>query len=334
VLSALAILLLPLALGIASGRLGWLATPRLTTDQAMAALNRFALLVAFPALVVASFLDPARVDPDRASASSWPVLVLASAPLLVGVAVSSVIGGRAIGGEILPSRGTLALVALFGNSAYLGLPLVAAVLGPEELPVASVIVSVHVALTVTLGTAMLEPAGQNEAGARGSAHLVRTHLTSPLAMSPIVGLALATGLAALGIAEHPAASALFRALDLLGKTASPLGIFVLGLFLGMRPPTLSGPKGQLAFAIVRLVVVPLTTVLLALALRVIVPIDRDALRTLVLLASVPAAISTFAMAEQARADAEAVARAIVTTSLVSLATIPVWLALTDALFTS
>jgi malonate transporter len=333
VLTALATLLLPLALGIASGRHGWLASPRLASEQAMAALNRFALLVAFPSLVVATFLDPARLEP--ASAPRWPVLVLASAPLLVGVAVSSAIGGRTIGGETLPSRGTLALVALFGNSAYLGLPLVAAVLGPEALPTASVIVSVHVALTVTLGTAMLEPtSAEGATRSRDLGRLARTLITSPLAMSPIVGVALATVLAAVGLSEHPTALALFRALELLGKTASPLGIFVLGLFLGMRPPTLTGPRGQLAFVLVRLVVVPLATILLALALRAVVPIDREALRTLVLLASVPAAISTFAMAEQAGADAEAVARAIVTTSVLSLATLPACLAVTELLFPS
>ena len=333
VFGALASLLLPLLLGIASGRGGWLATPKLSSEQAMGALNRFALLVAFPALVLATFLDPARLDPTRASAPGWPALVLASLPLLAGVAVASALGGRVTGRETLPSRGTLALVALFGNSAYLGLPLVGAVIGAQAVGLASVVVSVHVALTVTLGTAMLDASAGREAPSRsGLAALARTLVTSPLAMSPLLGLALGAGVGALGLHQHPATLALFHALELLGRTASPLGTFVLGLFLGMRTPKLEGLRGQLAFALVRLVVVPGATVLAALALRALLPIDHETTRTVVLLAAVPAAISTFAMAEQAGVDAEPVARAIVTTSLLSLVSVPAWLALTDLLF--
>ncbi len=322
-LAALVTLLLPLALGVLAGRGRWLETKTVSTPQAMGALNRFALLIAFPALVVASFLDP-----SRELALSWLVIVLAGAPLLVGVAVSLAIGGRTMSSERLPARGALSLVALFGNSAYLGLPLVSALLGEDHVPLASTIVSVHVALTVTLGTALLE----RESTTGRSKPLLLQLVTSPLAMSPIVGFALAASIDALGLDAHPATLACFGALDLLGKTASPLGIFVLGLFLGARRPTLAGPRGQLAFTLVRLVIVPASTIALALALRSLVSIDVAALRTLVLLAAVPAAISTFAMVEDVGGDSESVARAIVTTSLVSLATLPTWLYVADLFF--
>ena len=253
--------------------------------------------------------------------------MLAGAPLLAGVAVSLALGGRLVGGETLPSRGALSLVALFGNSAYLGLPLVAAWLGEDHLAVASTIVSVHVALTVTLGTALLE----REARGTDPKRLARRLITSPLAMSPIVGVLLAGGLDALELDTHPLVHVGFRALDVLGQTASPLGIFVLGLFLGARAPSLSGPRGQLAFVLVRLLVVPAATLVLALVLRSVSAVTRDELRALVLLAAVPAAISTFAMVEEAGGDSEPVARAIVTTSLASLVTVPAWLALADAL---
>jgi hypothetical protein len=305
VLSALTSLLLPLVLGVAGGRGGWLTARRdLTTESAIAVLNRFALLLAFPALVVASFLDPAR----GAAAIGWPLLVLASAPLLTGALVGAALGGRRIGRALLPSRGELTLVALFGNSAYLGLPLVAALVGPAAVPLGSVVVSMQVALTVTLGTAMLRADARTTPAGPRVCEVARTLLASPLAMSPLVGLALGAGLRALGLAAHPGTLALFHALDTLGKTASPLG-----------------------FALLRLVVVPGATLLLALVLSVAVRIPHDTLRTLVLLAAMPAAISTFAMAEDAGADREAVARAIVTTSVLSLGTLPAWLAIVERL---
>lgn len=322
-LAALVTLLFPLVLGVLAARGRWIETPSVTSAQAMAALNRFALAIAFPALVVASFLDPA-----RELALRWPVLLLAGAPLVVGVLASWLLGDRAVGGERLPSGGALSLVALFGNSAYLGLPLVAAVLGEAHLSLASTIVSVHVALTVTLGTALLEREGTGTDAKRLAIKLV----TSPLAMSPVVGALLAWSLDAAELGTHPLAHASFRALDLVGKTASPLGIFVLGLFLGGRAPSLERPRGQLAFVFVRLVVVPAATIGLALALRTVVTLTLDELRALVLLAAVPAAISTFAMVEEAGGDSEPVARAIVTTSLVSCVTVPGWLLLAETLF--
>jgi len=321
VLAALVTLLCPLVLGVLARHGRWLETSTLISPQAMAALNKFALTIAFPALVVASFLDPSRQPTLR-----WPILLLAAAPLLVGVGVSLVLGGRVVGGETLPSRGALSLVALFGNAAYLGLPLVGALLGEDHLALASLIVSVHVAMTVTLGTALLE----REGGGTDAKRLARQLITSPLAMSPIVGVLLAGCLDALELDTHPLVHAGFRALDVLGKTASPLGIFVLGLFLGARAPSLERPRGQLAFALVRLFVVPAATLALALSLSSAFAITRDEVRALVLLAAMPAAISTFAMVEEAGGDSEPVARAIVTTSLASIVTVPAWLALADA----
>lgn len=326
-LAALALVLLPLVLGVLAGRGGWLTTATLGHPASMAALNRFALLFAFPALVIASFIDPSRTHEI-----ALPVLVLAAVPLLIGATVSVALGHRVIGGERLPSGGALALVALFGNSAYLGLPLVSAVVGESLLATASTIVSVHVALTVTLGTTLLE---RREGASFEPLRALKQLLTSPLAMSPVVGLIAAWVLEASGTTHHPATHAAFRALDALGKTASPLGIFVLGLFLGERGLRArgghEGVRGQLAFAFVRLIVVPGTTLLLAWALEEVWPLPRDTVRTLLLLAAMPAAISTFAMAEEARVDPQAVASAVVYTSLLSVATLPMWMWLLDAI---
>jgi predicted permease len=329
--TALLTLALPLGLGALAARTRLLEGPTGGGDP-IGALNRFALLVAFPALIVAAWLDPTR----RMRLDHGLALVTLLG-LAAGLGASWLLGGRGVAGARLPARGALALVALFGNTAYLGLPLVAAVLGPEAMGSASFVVALQVTLSVTLGSYLLARWSGREA--RGPA-LVRKLASSPLAWSPVAGAALAQARDAAGLAEHPAAVAMHTALDAVGRTASPLGLFVLGLFLAAPAPhearegvgtsaeVLSRAArlaGDAAFAAVRLVAVPLAT-LAASALCVRAGLlTRDGARLAVLLAAVPAAISTFAMAHEAGVEPARVARAIVTTTLLSLATLPLFL---------
>lgn len=321
-LSASATLALPLLLGLLVGWRGWLGNERVSTAQAIAAINRFALLVAFPALVVASFLDP-----SRDARLDLVVPFVAGLPLLVGVgAARSLAGRRSVDGP-LAGRAPLALVALFGNSAYLGLPLIAAVYDDGMLPTASAIVSLHVAMAVTLGTALLAQETGHHLDGRG---LAKKLASSPLAWAPVVGVALATLLDLVGMREEELTIALFRGLEALGRTASPTGLFVLGVFLAGRP--LAGLwRGQMGFVVVRLIIVPAAALVACVVATRLGAIDPLSGQVVVLLSAVPAAISTFPMVEDAGLDPEPVARAIVTTSVVSIVTVPLWVFLAAAL---
>jgi len=330
--TALFALALPLGLGLACARGRWLESPTLSDGQLVAALNRFALLVAFPALVVASWIDPirpTRLEPGLALAA---ILGLAG-----GVAIALVVGRRSgpsrDGGDSrdagVPSRGALALIALFGNSAYLGLPLVTALIGPDILRRASFVVAIPVAASVTAGSYLLAREGSRTVTSRELAGVLAA---SPLAWSPLLGAALALSLAHLDLSSHPFTEASFGALHALGRTASPLGLFVLGLYLGAprSSGTLSNPtaRADVAFVAIRLFVVPACTLAAGLALRAAGLLDDEGVRLVVLLSAMPAAISTFAMAHERGVEPERVARAIVTTTLVSALTVPAWLWLT------
>jgi predicted permease len=314
VCSALAALAFPVLLGALAGRARLLERSADTASEAVGPLNRFALLIAFPTLVVAAWLDP-----ERRMRIDGALALAATVAMGAGVGAAWALGDRTVGGTRLPSRGALALVALFGNSAYLGLPLTAAVLGPEALGPASFVVALHVAVSVTVGGYLLARWSGRDASGRV---VLRKLASSPLAWSPLVGLGLAALRDAAGLAGHPALAAAHAALDGIGRTASPLGLFVLGLFLARPRDEVRVPvASDLAFGLVRLVVAPLA----ALVAGRVLGLGPDALRLVVLLSGVPAAISTFAMAHDAGVQPERVARAIVTTTLLSAATIPAML---------
>ncbi|GAB4213393.1 MAG: AEC family transporter [Sandaracinaceae bacterium] len=316
--SALAALAFPVLLGTTAGRTRLLEPPGEARTEVIGPLNRFALVVAFPALVVAAWLDPSR----RLGVDGRLALTAALA-MAAGMGAAWAIGDRPMGSTRLPSRGSLSLVALFGNSAYLGLPLTEAMLGPSAVGPASFVVALHVAVSVTLGSYLLSRWSGRDDGARTVPSKL---VTSPLAWSPLLGAALVWLRDAGGLEGHPAVLAAHAALDGVGRTASPLGLFVLGLFLSRER---SGPRvplaSDLAFAVVRLVVPPLA----ALAAGRLLGLAPDALRLVVLLSAVPAAISTFAMAHDAGVEPERVARAIVSTTVLSVATIPIMLWLVE-----
>lgn len=102
--TALLALFLPLFAGLVVGR-----TQMFESKDALIVLTRFALVVAFPALIIASWIDP-RQGIDIAP---WALVLVFVGPL-IGTLAALALGGK--------HRGAVALVALFGNSSFLGLP--------------------------------------------------------------------------------------------------------------------------------------------------------------------------------------------------------------------
>ena len=306
-LTALFTLSLPLLAGLVFGR-----TQMFESKGALVVLTRFALVVAFPALIIASWVDP------RQGIEIAPLaLVLVFVGPVIGMLAAHLMGGR--------HRGSVALVALFGNSSFLGLPLVEAVVGPEGIPAASLAMIVHAALAVLIGMPLVRRDATTDAPSVSPWSALRAN---PLLWAPPVGIVLRLLLIAVGQSDHPVTLSCVDALRTLGRTSGPVGIFVLGLFLSRR--IAAWPLRSLfvtwRYIIARLLLPPALTLLVGAWLVAQNWLDSMAFRVLVLQASTPAAISTFAMvfeveAETQRAGAsDEVAKAIVVTSVLGTLT--------------
>ncbi|MDQ3038155.1 MAG: AEC family transporter, partial [Myxococcota bacterium] len=172
---SLASLFVPLVLGVIAGRARLWADP----GRAIDALNGFALHLAFPALVIVGLSDPETSIMHRPA-----FLVIVPLSLALSLAV---VRGTARGAW-RDRAGTIALVVAFGNTAYLGLPYVEALLGREALSTAAVAVALHVACAMTLGPVLLARWSGGGEGA-GRTAMVRV-MKQPLLWSPLLGLAL------------------------------------------------------------------------------------------------------------------------------------------------
>lgn len=293
-------LLVPVAIGVLLARLRFFADPA----AAMDALNRLALHVAFPPLVVASLAAP-----SASIGHGWAFYAIIPLALALALAVVRLAVPREL-------AGTVALVVAFGNTAYLGLPFVGALLGPAALATAAVAVALHVALAMTAGPVLL----LRWSGDGASLGVLAKLLRQPLVWSPLVGV----GLRALPDSVREPARAVLAP---LGAMASPVSMVLLGLYLAVHRRDLRVDRSTLTHVAARLVLAPALTVPLVWGARALGLLELEAGRVLVVLAAMPVAITTFSIALEHGRGPERVAAAIVASTLAAVVTLPLACAL-------
>jgi predicted permease len=267
-------------------------------QRAIASLNVFALYFGFPALVFAGL-----VGGDLAlSAEPGFWLAIPLAQLLVTAAAA------AIAPRSRPQdRGTLALVGLFGNIAYLGLPVCIAVFGESITGIASLAVSMHVAIAVSVGPALLAKwSGGTQLG-------LRLAFRQPLFWAPFVGLAARALPDASREILHAASAP-------LGAGAAPVALFMLGLYLYDRRDAVRSPAPR--HVLLCLVISPAITLGVVLALRAAGLLNSAELAGVaVILSGMPAAVATFSISHDVGAGLERVAASVVQSTLLCLVTL-------------
>ena len=294
-------LVAPLLVGALCGGLRLFPKP----DLAVAQLNRFALYVAFPALVYGGLADARFALP-----SAWLFWALVPATLLLALALLRTFGR--------PHAGSLALVVAFGNVAYIGLPVVQQLLGDAATGVGALAVAIHVTLAMVFGPALLLRWSGGDGSAPPSAVL-----RQPLLWAPLAGL-LARQL------PGDARRLLGAVADPLGDAAAPVARFLLGLYLHTHRAVLRRiDRAALGHVAAKLLLLPaLTFAGVAGGLHAgLLPL-REA-QVLLLLAAMPTAITTFAIAERFGVGVNRVTQAIVASTLASALSLPAtaWLAL-------
>ncbi len=290
----LAGLLVPAALGVLAGRAGLFGD----VEAALGSLNKFALVVAFPALVFAALAGaPTGVG------VSWRFVALTFGLLIAGPWIMGVAARRA---RPTDPSGAYEITVLFGNVAYLGLPWVERILPPEAFVVAVLGVSIHVTCAIVGGPMVLLVHGGKGERVRWRAILTRV-ARQPLVWAPLAGLAAR----ALPDAPREAAVAL---LGPLGQAAAPVALFVLGLYVFEHRSVLRirGLVDPFAWA-PKLLLLPLAGWGGAVALG-LVGAEHD---VVIALCAMPTAITTFAFAQELGVGREVVARAIVWSSALS-----------------
>lgn len=206
---------------------------------------------------------------------------------------------------------------MFGNVAYLGIPVITEVSGEQALSTASLIVAVHLFWIFTAGIACLEYSLEKE-----KKYVIPTVfknlIKNPLLIAVLLGLLVR----ALHI-QIP--EIIIKSLDMMTASVTPIVLMVIGLFIG------SSHIGKISewipvflFSLVILLLLPtgfyFGTVFLGYT--------PSQFSYSITQAAMPLAITPFALAEKYTLNKKFIARSIVLSTILSAITLPFWISVT------
>jgi len=288
---------------------GWLAARhRLLPEAAIPGLNAYVLYFALPCLLlrfgastpVLQLLNPAVL-----------VVYLLCALLIVFFTIAVSLNAR-VG---LKDASFGALVAAFPNTGFMGVPLLAALLGASAVgPVISTILA-DLFITSSLCIALSQLQGAGQQGARTAAlRAVRGALSNPLPWAIAIG-------AAMSVAEVKLTGPLDTVVRMLADSASPVALFTIGAVLwraGQHAHSRTPLADYLPVALIKLFVHPLLVMLVgAGAQQLGAPLDNFQLIVLTLAAALPSASNVSLLTERYGADSGRVARIIMSSTVLA-----------------
>lgn len=267
-------------------------------------LNAVAYYVALPALIFVSTYDQAIGELlSLALVGGLLIVLFTTAGLAWFVHRRRDTAGR---------RSVAIVQSYHSNLGYLGLPLVAATFGDRVTAVASVILGVVTLVQVPLTIVVLSTANGADAEL---AEELRGLAANPVLVSLLAGLAVGS----IGVAFP---GSVVVGLDLLGSLALPLALLCVGASLEVDLPSVDyGATGSVVA--LKIVAMPV----LAWAVFSALPVDTATFVASVVMLGTPTAVSTYVFAAELEGDEEFASLNVFTTTLASIATLFVLIAL-------
>lgn len=273
---------------------------RLMTDKGVGVLNTFVLNFALVGLIISTMQQDA--NPELIADLAWMFLLTC-----VTIILSGAIAGRFFVREPHDRKAVLTCLCMVSNCAYMGYPILTAVMGEEALIYGAVFSAGFNLICWTVCARHF--AGKNAAS---PARLLK----NPSLIAVIIGMVLfLTGIRLPSFVNDTLSS--------LGNTTTPLAMFVIGARLVSLRPAHLKDKSLLLVCLLRLVVFPL---ILLGALK-LTPLSDMVVKVLFLCTAMPCASMTAMQAELFDCDKELASRGVALSTALSLLTIPFMLTL-------
>lgn len=309
-------ILVAVAIGWIVGRMRWLGGGEAGGDSDPArVLANVAFYIFVPALL---FRTTARLD---TAALPWALLAAFFGPALVLVALLYALHRwRRVTGENVVAPSVKAITAGFGNTLQVGLPVAAGVFGEQGLALHIAVISLHALCILSLLTTLVElDLARERAAGKLAATLrqtVRNTVIHPVVLPVLAGLAWnATGGALPAVADE--------ALQTLGTAVVPLCLTLIGMSLAYYgwPRTWNGLLGLVA---TKLLLMPAVVLLVA---HWGLGLSGMPLAVIVMVAALPTGSNALIFAQRYRAMEAEVTAATVVSTVLYVATAPLWLTL-------
>ena len=268
-------------------------------------LNKYALWIGFPALVVASLM---RLE---LNGQSFTLLIVTNSVYIVicmllafPIALIFKLSSR--------YKRSLFLVLSFGNVAYLGIPILNNAYGEEILPVAAVLAAVYVFWLLTLGIVLIEINGNERINIK---LLIFSLFKNPLLLSVFAGLIIVVfNIKLPEIAE--------KTILLFSNSVTAVVLFSLGIFLGLHK--IGNQKEWLTaflWAVITMLVLPFVFYLTIKNIGM----DSMQLKATILDSAMPLGLTPYVLAVQYKLDVPLVSRIVVVATILAVVVIPFWM---------
>ena len=219
-----------------------------------------------------------------------------------------------------------ALVAAFPNTGFMGVPLLAALLGSHAAGPAIISIMFDMVVTSSLCIALSRLDTAGEAGARHAlGQAFRGVVINPLPWSILLG-ALASAL------QFRLPAPVDATVSMLADAAAPAALFTIGAVLARSALLARAPAGTarrapagdvLPVVVAKLLVHPLLVYAVGrAAIALGLPLDARALTVIVLVAALPSASNVSMLAERFGADNGRIARIILWTTVAAFVSFP------------
>ena len=280
-------------------------------------LNGLVVNVTLPALIIKGLAGAPRLPAHDALA---PLALLAAQIVTLALALAL---GRVMR-LARPTQGALALTGVFGNTGFLGYPIVLALL-PREFPVAILLDQFGMTIALYLCAAglggVLGPSPGLPGETRGA---ILRFLRSPLFLSLIVGMLVRLVPWPPALTHAPGAQVLggtlMQCLDYLGQGTTPVVLLALGVAL--RPGAARAYVTPLALACaLKLLVCPLAMWAVSRALG----LHGDLLTVGILMATMPTAVMASVLSGQHDLAGDYAVAVVFLSTVLSAVTVPLLL---------
>ncbi|WP_193165308.1 AEC family transporter [Microbulbifer hainanensis] len=296
-----------MALGYFAGRI------RDIDNHHVSELNALVMDFALPA----SLFVATASTPRALLLAQWPLLLVFFISMLVLYVLSFWMQRRLfrLGAS---EAGVQALTIAAPNYAAAGLPLIAAVFGSTD--------TIYVALAIATGSIVLSPltlaileankvAEGGKMSPRATLQCIGRSLSKPIVFAPLAGMTFSL----LGI---PLAEPVKDSFQLIGQAAGGVALFLTGLILSAQTIELSA--NVLSGTVLKNVVHPLLVFGLILAL----PIEHNVARAAILLCALPSGFFGTLFGLRYGLESHVAGSTLIVSSLASIVTLPIVLALT------
>jgi len=278
-------------------------------DNWSTVLNEFALKIGLPVLIFSA------LSKTPFSFSTEAGLIIFNSLFIVVSLLLAFVIGKILRLEKQTFK-TLFICFVFGNVAYLGIPILTQISGDEILPTATLIVAIYLFWIFTIGIGYLDYSIEKNKKDVAK-NIIKNLFTNPLLLAVILGILV-------GSFKITLPAILLKSLDMITASVTPTVLIVIGLFIGKSKfGKLPEWLPILLFSILKLAILPAIFYFSVKFLEAPLPQFPSS----IIQAAMPLAITPFALADKYNLNKNFIARSIVLSTILSVVSLPFWISI-------